>query len=78
MCCCAQARVAQLLDTEVDVDFVDINMGCPIDVICNRGMGAGLAGRFNKVQENIYIYMCVCVCLALLSLATSSYCVIDF
>jgi len=25
-------------------------MGCPIDLVCNRGMGAGLAQRANKVQ----------------------------
>ena len=25
------------------VDFVDINMGCPIDVVCNKGCGAQLA-----------------------------------
>lgn len=45
-----QGRVAQLLDSEIDCDFVDINMGCPIDMLCNRGMGAGLATRPNKVQ----------------------------
>jgi len=42
------------------------------DVICNRGMGAGLAGRFNKVQSK-YIYIYVCVCVPLLSLTTRSY-----
>lgn len=45
-----QARAAQLLDAEVDIDFIDINMGCPIDIICNRGMGAGLAPRTKRVQ----------------------------
>jgi len=44
------ARVAQLIEAETEVDFVDINMGCPIDLVCNRGMGAGLAQRANKVQ----------------------------
>ena len=32
------------------VDFVDINMGCPIDVVCNKGCGAQLATRHTKVQ----------------------------
>ena len=32
----AMARCAQLLDERVDVDFVDINSGCPIDLICNK------------------------------------------
>ena len=30
------ARCAQLLDERVEVDFVDINSGCPIDLICNK------------------------------------------
>ena len=27
-------RCAAVLEENIDVDFVDINMGCPIDVIC--------------------------------------------
>ena len=27
------ARVAQLMEEKIDCDFVDINMGCPIDLI---------------------------------------------
>ena len=32
----ALTRCCQLLEVHVSVDFVDINMGCPIDVVCNR------------------------------------------
>ena len=32
----SMARCAQLLEEYATVDFVDINMGCPIDMICNK------------------------------------------
>lgn len=37
----SMARAAELIERHCDVDFVDINMGCPLDLVCNRGMGAG-------------------------------------
>ena len=36
------ARCGELLDTETDCDFVDINMGCPIDGVCAKGAGSSL------------------------------------
>ena len=59
--CCVQvcgcspgqmARLAQLLEEQVDCDFVDINMGCPIDLIYKKGMGSGLMSR-RRPMENI-------------------------
>lgn len=35
----------------MQVDFIDINMGCPIDVICNKGCGSALALRPGRVQS---------------------------
>ena len=46
------ARVAQLMEEKVDCDFVDINMGCPIDLIYQKGMGSGLMAR-KRPLENI-------------------------
>jgi len=46
------ARVAQLLEERVECDFVDINMGCPIDLIYKKGMGSGLMAR-KRPMENI-------------------------
>ena len=30
------AHTAQLLEENISADFVDVNMGCPIDLICNK------------------------------------------
>ncbi|WOL04342.1 hypothetical protein Cni_G13063 [Canna indica] len=36
------ARTVELIDRECTVDFIDINMGCPIDVVVNKGAGSAL------------------------------------
>lgn len=38
----ALARCGQLLGDNIVADFIDINMGCPIDLV--RASGLGLAG----------------------------------
>jgi tRNA-dihydrouridine synthase 3 len=44
------ARLAQLVEERVDCDFVDINMGCPIDLVFKQGMGSGLMGRRRPME----------------------------
>ena len=34
-----------------DVDFVDLNMGCPMDLVCGKGGGAALMKRKRKVED---------------------------
>ncbi|XP_010555252.1 PREDICTED: tRNA-dihydrouridine(47) synthase [NAD(P)(+)]-like [Tarenaya hassleriana] len=36
------ARAVELIDQECTVDFIDINMGCPIDIVVNKGAGSAL------------------------------------
>ncbi|KAJ0971002.1 hypothetical protein J5N97_018961 [Dioscorea zingiberensis] len=36
------ARTVELIDRECTVDFIDINMGCPIDIVVNKGAGSCL------------------------------------
>lgn len=43
---------AQILSENIDVDFVDLNIGCPIDLIYKQGGGSALIRRQN-VLENI-------------------------
>ncbi|XP_077513575.1 dihydrouridine synthase 3 isoform X2 [Amblyomma americanum] len=47
-------RCAQLLKDRCSVDFVDINMGCPIDFVYKKGAGSGLMGRAKKLAEIVY------------------------
>ncbi len=44
-------RLAQFIDEQLPhVDFVDINCGCPIDLLYNQGMGTGLMEKKSKLQ----------------------------
>ena len=38
-----------MIDEHCDVDFVDLNMGCPIELVCRKGGGAALQKRRKKV-----------------------------
>ncbi|KAG7324671.1 hypothetical protein KOW79_012687 [Hemibagrus wyckioides] len=44
-------RCAELLNNNIDVDFVDINSGCPIDLVYKKGGGCGLMARTNKFEQ---------------------------
>lgn len=43
-------RCAQLLNEEIDVDFIDLNLGCPIDLIYRQGGGSGMLNRLNVLE----------------------------
>jgi tRNA-dihydrouridine synthase 3 len=50
------AQCAELIDTNCHVDFIDINVGCPIDVIVNKGCGSALMqrkGRFESIVRGM-------------------------
>ena len=36
------SRAVELIDQECTLDFIDINMGCPIDLVVNKGAGSAL------------------------------------
>ncbi|XP_033222166.1 tRNA-dihydrouridine(47) synthase [NAD(P)(+)]-like isoform X2 [Belonocnema kinseyi] len=46
-------RCAQLLNEESDVDFIDLNLGCPIDLIYKQGSGCGMLNRMNILETVI-------------------------
>lgn len=49
----SMTRCAQLICETMNVDFIDINCGCPIDLIFNKGEGSALMGRLTKFEQII-------------------------
>ncbi|RXG61981.1 tRNA-dihydrouridine(47) synthase [NAD(P)(+)]-like [Armadillidium vulgare] len=43
-------KAAELLNNEIEMDFVDINMGCPIDLIFSQGAGSALMRRIPALE----------------------------
>lgn len=43
-------RVSELVEEFADPDFVDLNLGCPLDLLCNKGAGAALMMREKKLK----------------------------
>ncbi|ORX88395.1 FMN-linked oxidoreductase [Basidiobolus meristosporus CBS 931.73] len=44
-------KTAEVINNELDVDFVDVNCGCPIDIVFKRGGGSGLLTNANKLGK---------------------------
>lgn len=44
-------KCAQLIDKEFQADFIDLNLGCPIEFVYKQGAGTGLVRR-QKVLES--------------------------
>lgn len=57
--------VSELLRREFQVDFVDLNVGCPIDAIGRAGAGAGLLMKVGRLKR---IATCMLDCLKDISL----------
>ncbi|KAJ1790080.1 tRNA-dihydrouridine synthase 3, partial [Coemansia sp. RSA 2399] len=46
-------RAAELLSAECTVDFIDLNMGCPIDMAFNNGGGSALLASPKKIERMV-------------------------
>ncbi|KAL7588807.1 hypothetical protein Lser_V15G40297 [Lactuca serriola] len=47
------ARACELIEQECTVDFIDINMGCPIDLVVNKGAGSALLSKPMRMKNVI-------------------------
>lgn len=47
------ARTVELINSECSVDFIDINMGCPIDIVVNKGAGSSLLTKPMRIKNII-------------------------
>lgn len=45
------AACAQLIEERCQVDFIDINFGCPIDVVCGKNAGASCLRQPSRMEE---------------------------
>lgn len=46
-------KVAQLLQENTELDFIDLNLGCPIDLIYKKGGGCGMMHRLNTLESSV-------------------------
>lgn len=56
------AYCAQLIEENCEVDFVDINCGCPIDVVVNKGAGSALLTKPKKLEEIVRTMTSIMTC----------------
>ena len=50
----SMTQCAELFNDQVDCDFVDVNMGCPIDIVFKKGMGSGLMDKTTRVKQILH------------------------
>jgi tRNA-dihydrouridine synthase 3 len=44
------AEACDLIGQNLEIDFLDLNLGCPIDLVCNKGAGSALMTRRNRLR----------------------------
>ncbi|WJX42486.1 tRNA-dihydrouridine(47) synthase [NAD(P)(+)] [Trifolium repens] len=49
------ARTVELIEKECTVDFIDINMGCPIDIVVNKGAGSALLTKPMRMKSVVEV-----------------------
>ncbi|KAJ2373406.1 tRNA-dihydrouridine(47) synthase [NAD(P)(+)]-like protein, partial [Coemansia sp. RSA 2607] len=63
-------RAAELVSSTCAVDFIDLNMGCPIDMACNSGGGSALLAHPRKIERMVRMVSSVSSCPVTVKLRT--------
>ncbi|XP_067936907.1 tRNA-dihydrouridine(47) synthase [NAD(P)(+)]-like [Watersipora subatra] len=50
----SMSKCTQLLTETCEIDFIDINVGCPIELIFDQGAGSALMRRMNRFHEIVH------------------------
>ncbi|KAJ3342326.1 tRNA-dihydrouridine(47) synthase [NAD(P)(+)]-like protein [Kappamyces sp. JEL0680] len=45
------SKLCEVINQNLEVDFVDINLGCPVEAITSKGCGSALLERRSKLKE---------------------------
>lgn len=48
------SRAAELVARECEIDFLELNAGCPIDIVFNKGAGCSLMQRRGKFRKMVW------------------------
>lgn len=44
-------QVTEILNKLTTVDFIDLNVGCPVDLMCQQGLGSALLTRLTRLED---------------------------
>lgn len=49
------AKTVELIEKECTIDFIDINMGCPIDIVVNKAAGSALLNKPMRMKSIVEV-----------------------
>lgn len=44
-------NAVEVLNKHTQVDFIDLNVGCPVDLMCQQGLGSALLTRLTRLED---------------------------